>query len=93
MPKNKFKECLDKTTGNTAELKKECSEFTSISIRRIQQLYSNPDTLISINNLSKLQVYFEQKWLRKVEFDELIENRNYELKKTVNKIFDKVINA
>lgn len=91
MPRNNIKKCLDRTEGNTEELKKECADFTGMSLRRIQQLYSTPESLINHENIAKLQQFFGKKWGRVVLMDEIIDNRNSEVEKSVNAILDKVV--
>lgn len=91
MPTNNIKKCFDRTEGNTVELKQECADFTGMSLRRIQQLYSNPDSLINHENIAKLQQFFGNKWGRLVLMDEIIDNRNSDVEKSVNAILERVI--
>lgn len=90
MPKNKLKSCIIKTVGETDELKKECAQYVGLTLRRIQALYSNPDLIPSVENIYKLAEFFSMKWGKKVQIDEIVDNRNDDVKKSVKAIINKV---
>lgn len=90
MPKNKIKSCIHKTDGRTDELKKECSIFTGLSLRYVQHIYLNEDSVPSFESILKLVAFFSHKWGRDVQIDEIIDYRNNDVEKSVEAILEKL---
>lgn len=61
MPNHKFKELLDTCNGNTTSLKKEIAEYSGLSVRMIQLLYSGKQERLTSENALKFLKFFNDK--------------------------------